>query len=105
MAPIPAQLTGTAATGIGDSRPGEHAQRARLAVTGRDVRAALAGLSAEHRLVIVQIYYYHRSVAETAVTLGVRPSAVISLAYSAVCQLPHTLAAVVGCRGSLAAPG
>ena len=54
-------------------------------------------MSAEQRQVIVELYYHHRSVAETAGALGIRPSGVLSLAYSAVRQLPVALAIVTSC--------
>jgi RNA polymerase sigma-70 factor (ECF subfamily) len=85
------------AVGVKDGRRSRSAQHGQ-AVTGQDVRAALATLSAEHRQVIVEIYYHHRSVAETADLLCMRASKVASLAYSATCQLPRALAAIVSCR-------
>jgi RNA polymerase sigma-70 factor, ECF subfamily len=98
MAPMPAQRTGIDASDVTDGHRPQATHRAGPAVTSRDVRAALAALSAEHRQVIVEIYYHHRSVAETADVLGIRPSSVVSLAYSAVRQLPHTLAVVASPR-------
>jgi DNA-directed RNA polymerase specialized sigma24 family protein len=50
-------------------------------------------LSAEHRRVIVEMYYHHRSVAETAELLCIRASKVVSLASAAVRQLPSAVAA------------
>jgi Sigma-70, region 4 len=63
-----------------------------LEVTGGEVRAALATLSTKHRQVIMEIYYHHHSVAETADLLRIRASAVRSLAYSAIRELARALA-------------
>jgi RNA polymerase sigma-70 factor, ECF subfamily len=75
-----------------DDRPGT-AARAGHAITGRDVRAALGGLSAEHRQVIVEIYYNSHSVYETADVLQVPAAKVTSRAYAALRQLLCGLAA------------
>jgi RNA polymerase sigma-70 factor, ECF subfamily len=61
------------------------------AITGVDVRAALATLSVPHRQVIIEIYYNNRSVAETAQVLGIPPGTVKSRAHYATRQLRHTL--------------
>jgi RNA polymerase sigma-70 factor, ECF subfamily len=61
------------------------------AITGWDVRAALAALSAEHRQVIMEIYYHNRPVSETADLLRIPVSTVASRAYSAIRQLRRTL--------------
>ena len=98
MAAIPAHPSVSDAADVKDGRGPESAQGGGPAVTGKDVRAALAGLNAQHRQVIVEIYYHHRSVAETADVLGIRASSVVSLAYSAVRQLPDALAVAVSCR-------
>ena len=63
------------------------------AITGMDVRAALATLSAPHRAVIIEMYYNSRSVAETADVLGIPPGTVKSRAHYATRQLRHALAA------------
>jgi RNA polymerase sigma-70 factor, ECF subfamily len=63
------------------------------AITGMDVRAALAALTAPHRQVIVEIYYNNHSVAETADALGIPPGTVKSRAHYATRQLRQTLAA------------
>jgi DNA-directed RNA polymerase specialized sigma24 family protein len=63
------------------------------AITGADVRAALAGLAAEDRQVIIEIYYHKRSVCETADLLCVPVSTVASRAYTAVRHLPRGLTA------------
>jgi DNA-directed RNA polymerase specialized sigma24 family protein len=90
----PAAMPGPrSAVGVEDGSPPWSAQRTGQAVTGRDVCAALAMLRAEHRQVIVEMYYHHRSVAETAELLCIRASKVVSLASSAVRQLPRALAA------------
>lgn len=61
-------------------------------ITGMDVRAALATLSAPHRQVIVEMYYNDRSVADTARLLGVPPGTVKSRAHYATRQLRRALA-------------
>jgi RNA polymerase sigma-70 factor (ECF subfamily) len=63
------------------------------AITGLDVRSALATLSAPHRAVIIEMYYNNRSVAETAEVLGIPPGTVKSRAHYATRQLRRTLAA------------
>ena len=110
MALVPAQRVASAATGVGDGRsvvptPGVGNGRSRVPtpsiqrpVTRGDVYAALAAMSAEHRRVVVEMYYHRRSVAETADMLGIGESRVAALAYRAVCQLPRTLAAVQSAR-------
>jgi Sigma-70, region 4 len=107
MVAIPAKPAGMPgprpAVGVEDGSPLWSAQRAGQAVTGRDVCAALAMLSAEHRRVVIEIYYHHRSVAETADLLGIRASNVVSLASSAVRQL-RALAASARRRGSSPRP-
>ena len=87
------------AGGAGDCLP-RCAQPGR-AVTARDVSSALAMLSAEHRQVIVAMYYHHRPVAETADLLGIHPADVVLLASSAVRQL---LRALGGTRNPCAQP-
>jgi hypothetical protein len=89
MTATPAEPTGTPGPCLTtkDSSP-----RAGQAVTSRDVRAALAMLSAEQRRVVVEIYYHHRSVADTADMLRIHPAKVTSMAYSAVRWLPRALA-------------
>jgi DNA-directed RNA polymerase specialized sigma24 family protein len=78
---------------------GQHSHRPRptgrtgQAVTGADVRAALAGLAAEHRQVIIEMYYHHRTVRETADLLCVPVSTVVSRAYAAVRHLPCAITA------------
>jgi RNA polymerase sigma-70 factor (ECF subfamily) len=62
-------------------------------ITGLDVRAALATLSAGHRQVIIEIYYNNHSVAETAHLLGIPAGTVKSRAHYATRQLRHALAA------------
>jgi hypothetical protein len=70
--PRPAQCTGPAAG-------------------GRDVADALAALSAEHRQVIIEIYYHNRSVAETADFLRIPTALVASRADLATRQLARAL--------------
>ncbi len=63
------------------------AQGAGQAITGRDVRAALAALDTEHRQVIIEIYYRGRSIGETADLLRIPADTVASRAYAATHQL------------------
>jgi len=98
MRVIPAESAGRSGPrptrGVEDaSPPWQHPGQV---VTGPDVRTALARLSAEHRQVIVEIYYHQRSVAETADLLCIRASQVVSLASSAVRQLLPALTASPG---------
>ena len=86
---------GLIADGQHDDRPGATA-RGGPAITSRDVRAALARLSAEHRRVIVEIYYHKRSVYETAELLQLPVATVTSQAYSALRELLGVLAAPTG---------
>src|SRR5947207_2957896 len=102
MTALPAASAGRAgpgrtAGGTRNRRP-RPAERTSPAITGQDVRAALAALSAEHRQVIVEIYYHRRSVAETADLLRVSPATVISRAHFALGQLPRALTAIAGCQ-------
>jgi DNA-directed RNA polymerase specialized sigma24 family protein len=69
------------------------AARAGQAITGREVRAALGRLNAEHREVIVEMYYNSRSVYETADVLQIPVATVTSRAYTAVRQLQRGIAA------------
>src|SRR3984885_12896721 len=62
-------------------------------ITGMDVRAALATLSAPHRQVIVEMYFNDRSVADTARILGIPPGTVKSRAHYATRQLRRVLVA------------
>jgi RNA polymerase sigma-70 factor, ECF subfamily len=97
MIAIPAESAGRRSPGIrgdGNQRPGP-TESTGQPITGADVRAALAGLAAEHRQVIVELYYHNRSVGETADFLQVPVSTVARLAYTAVRHLPR---AVTGTR-------
>jgi len=60
-------------------------------LTSLEVRAALTMLSAEHRQVIVEMYFHGRSVAETAEALGVPAGTVKSRAYYGLRQLRRVL--------------
>jgi hypothetical protein len=97
MIATPAESAGRRSPG--NSGDGKHNRRpgpregTSHAITGADVRAALAGLAAEHRQVIVEIYYHNRSVRETADLLCVPVSTVASRAYTAVRQIPRALTA------------
>ena len=96
MIATPAESPGRRNPGGGNGkrnrRPGPR-EGTGQAITGADVRAALAGLAAEHRQVIVEIYYHNRSVRETADLLRVPVSTVASRAYTAVRHLPRALTA------------
>lgn len=91
MVAIPAESAGRRSPVV--HRDGKHNYRpgptenTGQAMTGADVRAALAGLATEQRQVIVEIYYHNRSVRETADLLRVPVSTVASLAYTAVRHL------------------
>jgi RNA polymerase sigma-70 factor (ECF subfamily) len=61
------------------------------AVTALDVRAALAHLTPEHRLVITEIYFHGYSVAETADKLGIPPGTVKSRSFYALRELRRTI--------------
>jgi RNA polymerase sigma-70 factor (ECF subfamily) len=60
-------------------------------VAARDVGAALAQLTPEHRQVIKEIYFHGHSVAETAEILGLPSSTVQSRSYDAVRQLRRAI--------------
>jgi DNA-directed RNA polymerase specialized sigma24 family protein len=64
------------------SRPG-FTRPAGPQVTDRDVRLALATLSAEQRRVIVEMHYHRRSVAEIAGLLSITAPQVVLLASTA----------------------
>lgn len=63
------------------------------------VRAALAGLSPVHRVVIAEIYYAGRTIGQTAAVLGIPPGTVKSRARSALAALRLALAADPGTAG------
>ena len=62
-----------------------------LVVTAMDVRGALASLSAEHRRVIVEMYFHGRSVAETAEILVIPAESVRRRAYYGLLELRRML--------------
>jgi DNA-directed RNA polymerase specialized sigma24 family protein len=96
MIATPAESAGRRSPGMradGNQRP-LPTESAGQAIGGADVRAALAGLAAEHRQVIVELYYNNRSVAETADLLQVPVSAVVRGADIAVRHLPRALTSV-----------
>jgi RNA polymerase sigma-70 factor (ECF subfamily) len=68
------------------------AERREQAVTALDVRAALAQLTAEHRQVIVDMYFHGRSAAQLAQWLRIPAEAVQSRAYYGLLQLRWVLA-------------
>ncbi len=74
------------------------------AIDGREVRAALAALSTEHRQVIIEIYYHNRSVSETADLLRIPAAMVTSRAYLATRQLARALTGIRRPSGPLAPP-
>lgn len=61
------------------------------AMTAMDVRAALAELTPEHRLVLVELYYLGRSVAEIAALLSIPEGTVKSRTYYGLRQLKRLL--------------
>jgi RNA polymerase sigma-70 factor (ECF subfamily) len=106
MIATPAESAGRRGPGIGADGRHNHrpapTERAGQAISGADVRAALAGLAAEQRQVIVEIYYHNRSVRETANLLHVPVSTVASRAYTAVRRLPRAVTAtreLLACLG------
>ncbi|PPK65624.1 sigma-70 family RNA polymerase sigma factor [Actinokineospora auranticolor] len=67
----------------------DHAQRV---VDSMSVLAAIDRLSADHRRVLVEIYFHDRSVADAARALGVAPGTVKSRSHYAVRALRAVLA-------------
>jgi RNA polymerase sigma-70 factor, ECF subfamily len=67
----------------------DHADRV---VNSMTVLGAMDRLSAEHREVLVEMYYRGRTVAETAVVLGIPPGTVKSRSYHALRVLRSVLA-------------
>jgi RNA polymerase sigma-70 factor (ECF subfamily) len=63
------------------------ADPAEPAVTGDDVRAALAGLSPEHREVITEMYLNRHTAVETAEILGISVAVVTFRSYYALYAL------------------
>lgn len=61
------------------------------AVAALDVRAAVGELSAEHRAVLVHIYFHGLSVNEAAQALGIPPGTVKSRSHYALRALAHCL--------------
>jgi RNA polymerase sigma-70 factor (ECF subfamily) len=61
------------------------------AITAVDVRAALDGLSQEHRAVITEMYMNQHSAVETAEILGIPVGAVKSRSYYALRALRETI--------------
>ena len=77
-----------------DDRHAELADPAELieqVVTALDVRAALAQLTCEHRMIITEIYFHGHSVAETADILGIPPGTVKSRSFYALRRLRRTI--------------
>jgi RNA polymerase sigma-70 factor (ECF subfamily) len=72
------------------------AERIEEAVTGLDVRAAIAQLTPEHRQVIVEMYYYGRTVAEISDGLGIPTGTVKSRTYYGLRQLKRLLSSASG---------
>jgi RNA polymerase sigma-70 factor (ECF subfamily) len=52
-----------------------------------ELKTALLQLDLEHRDTIIQLYYFHRSVADVAVTLNIPPGTVRSRAFYALREL------------------
>jgi DNA-directed RNA polymerase specialized sigma24 family protein len=98
MTAPPAESAGSDRHSIGGNgtqprRPGP-AWRAGQAVTGQEMRAALAALDTGYRHVIIEIYYRGRSLDETADMLCVAADTVASLAYAATRQLQLAVRAI-----------
>jgi hypothetical protein len=102
-------MLATPAESVGGRNPGIRAdgkhnhwpgttERYGQAITGADVRAALAGLTAQQLQVIVEIYYHNRSVRETADLLRIPVSTVQSRAYAAVRHLRVRLPRSASCQ-------
>jgi RNA polymerase sigma-70 factor (ECF subfamily) len=68
--------------------PADHAQQV---ITKLDVRAALAALSPDHRQIIIETYFRHRSIAEAAEILGIPEGTVKSRIYYAMHALRKIL--------------
>jgi DNA-directed RNA polymerase specialized sigma24 family protein len=98
MTATPAESAGSHRRGVGGNgthprRPGR-AWRSGQAITGREVRAALAALDTGYRQVIIEIYYRGRSLDETADLLCVSADTVAARAYAATCQLQLAVRAI-----------
>jgi DNA-directed RNA polymerase specialized sigma24 family protein len=109
MTATPAEPAGSRRPGIrADGKHHHHGPRPAepigRAITGRDVRAALATLNVEHRRVIIEIYYHNRSVRETADLLCIPVATVASRAYSAIRQLLRAVTAVRQLSRALGTP-
>jgi RNA polymerase sigma-70 factor (ECF subfamily) len=66
----------------------DHADQVATAVT---VRAAMEGLSEDHRGVLEQLYFHGRSLGEAAAALGVPPGTVKSRSYYALRALRRAI--------------
>jgi RNA polymerase sigma-70 factor (ECF subfamily) len=91
----PREVSGTGIVAVGEVAEPDHADRVATAVA---VTAAVAGLSAEHREVLEQLYFRDRSLAETAAGIGVSLGTVKSRAHYAICALRQTLGRREGAR-------
>jgi len=90
LALAPAQMMGRVApTAEGD--PPDCAKPVERAVTAVDVRTALAGLSIEHRQVIVEMYFHGRTLAEIADLFAIPAGSVRRRAYYGLRQLRRVL--------------
>lgn len=56
------------------------------------VQRAFAGLSHEHRQVVVQAYYHHATTDQIAAALAISPGTVKSRLHYALCALRHACA-------------
>jgi RNA polymerase sigma-70 factor, ECF subfamily len=71
--------------------PADPAEPIEQIITALDIRAALGSLTADHRQVIIELYYHSRTVAETATTLRIPQGTVKSRAYYALRHLRHLI--------------
>ncbi|MFF7177444.1 sigma-70 family RNA polymerase sigma factor [Streptomyces sp. NPDC008121] len=74
------------------------------AVAALDVRAAVRGLSPEHRAVLVRIYFHGLTVNEAAADLGIPAGTVKSRSHYALRQLGRCLPGYRPRRGGVARP-
>jgi RNA polymerase sigma-70 factor (ECF subfamily) len=81
--------------------PAAQRDHADTVVDTMTVMGALEGLSAEHRAVLVELYYRGRTVNETAAVLGIAPGTVKSRTYHAVRALRAQLAQSLGRSGEV----
>ncbi|MER5890401.1 sigma-70 family RNA polymerase sigma factor [Streptomyces sp. NPDC001941] len=87
---------------IGDSvlaTAADPADATETAVAALDVRAAVRGLSPEHRAVLVRIYFHGQTVSEAAAELGIPAGTVKSRSHYALRALGRSLPGYATSRG------